>query len=200
MLDQLDQVQVSTPASSFSSLCPPSYTIGPVDSMQITTLHAHLSNGEECALLVPVHLLPSILTDALFKEGYEWGYLEGELDEDWSVPRIVNWTYYSLSNELWDQEAWETLGPHVPTWIVGWLLGSLARLAETERMLALVGLAHLCFLLPFLSLDAPSWPPYGLYHAHFPHAEVLRAYRRRVRGYREQGKSFAEAQRLALTT
>jgi len=31
-------------------------------------------------------------------------------------------------------------------------------LAETERALALVGVAHLGFLLPFLSLDALSWP------------------------------------------
>ena len=80
------------------------------------------------------------------------------------------------------------------------MLGDLAWLAETERTLALVGLAHLCFLLPFLSLwlDSPFWPPCSLHRAHFPHTQALRAYRAQVRTYREQGKSFAQAQRLTL--
>ena len=105
----------------------------------------------------------------------------------------MNWTYYSLHDELWDEQTWEELDPHVSAWIVGWMLGSLAKLAETERMLALIGVAHLCFLLPFLSLVTLAYPPYGLYRAHFPHTEALRAYRRCVRGHREKGKSFAEA-------
>ncbi len=195
----LDQMQVTTLVHAVpSSSLTPSYAIGPINLAQLISLPAHFSTGEECSLLVPVHLPPSLLTDPACQGGYEWGYLEGELDEEWSVPRIVNWTYNTLHDELWDKEAWETLGAHVSAWIVGWLLGSLARLAETERTLALVGMAHLCFLLPFLSLDAPSWPPRGLYRAHFPHTEVLRAYRGCVRTYREQGKSFTEAQRLAL--
>lgn len=99
---------------------------------------------------------------------------------------MVNWTYNTLDDELYDEDAWEALGPQVCAWIVGWVLGSLARLAETERTLALVGVAHLGFLLPFLALDAPFWPPCGLCRARFPHTEALRAYRVRVRTYREQ--------------
>src|SRR6266567_7445457 len=150
MLDQLDQIQVSTPAPSLSVLSPTSsYAIGPIDPMQVTSLQAHLSSGEEYSLLVPVQLPASILTDPMFQEGYEWGYLDGELEAEWSVPHLVNWTYNTLSQELWDERAWEALGLHLPAWIVGWVLGDLARLAGTERTLALVGLAHLCFLLPF---------------------------------------------------
>ncbi len=195
----LDQMQVTTPAHALSSLTS-SYSIGPIDPMQITPVRVHLVTGEECSLLVPVQLPPSFLTDPACKQGYEWGYLDGELEAEWSVARVVNWTYYTLDDELSDAQAWETLGLHLPAWIVGWVLGDLARLAGTERTLALVGLAHLCFLLPFLSfsLDAPLWSPCGLSRARFPHREMVRAYRQRVRTYREQGKSFAQAQRLAL--
>ncbi len=181
MLDQLDQIQVSTPAPSLSVLSPTSsYAIGPIDPMQVTSLQAHLSSGEEYSLLVPVQLPASILTDPMFQEGYEWGYLDGELEAEWSVPHLVNWTYNTLSQELWDERAWEALGLHLPAWIVG--------------------IAHLCFLLPFLSLllDSSFWPPCSLHRAHFPHTQALRTYRAQIRTYREQGKSFAQAQRLAL--
>src|SRR5260370_12525475 len=175
-----------------------SYAIGPVDPAQITTLHAHLATGEECSLLVPIHLPLSLFIEQMFKESYESGYLEGEVDEEWSVPRIVNWTYNIFNDEPYDEDAWEELGLHLPAWIVGWVLGSLARLAETEQTLALVGLAHLCFLLSRLTLDSPFWPPCVLRRADFLHRQALCAYRKQVRTYREQGRSFAEAQRLAL--
>ena len=111
----------------------------------------------------------------------------------------MNWTYNTLNEDLYDEQAWDELGLHLPAWMVGWVLGNLAWLAQTERTLALVGLAHLCFLLPFLTLDAPFWPPCSLRRADFLHREALCAYRKQVRAYREQGRSFVEAQRLALT-
>jgi len=159
MLGQLDRMQVTALALTLPSSSPSSYAIGPVDPAQITTLQAHLSTGEKYSLLVPLHLPLALLSDPMFKEGYESGYLEGELDEEQMVPRIVNWTYYTIQDELYEEEAWEELGLHLPAWIVGWVLGSLASLAEVERTLALVGLAHLFFLLPFLALDAdaPCW-------------------------------------------
>src|SRR5713226_4704590 len=52
MLDQLDHMQVSTPASlspAFTAVF--SYAIGPIDPAQITSLHAYLSTGDECSLL-----------------------------------------------------------------------------------------------------------------------------------------------------
>jgi hypothetical protein len=54
------------------------------------------------------------------------------------------------------------------------------------------------FLLPFLTLDAPFWPPCSLRRADFLHRQALCAYRKQVRAYREQGKSFVEAQQFAL--
>jgi hypothetical protein len=175
-----------------------SYAIGPLDPAQFSTLHARLATGAECCLLIPLHLPLWFLHDPQFKEGYEAGYLDPETEEGWSVPQIVNWTYHFIQRELDFDEAWEDFGLHLPAWIVGCLLGDLAGLAETERTLALVGVAHLAFLLPFLTLDSPFWPPVNLYRADFPHRMALRAYRARVRSYREQGKCFEEAQRLAL--
>jgi hypothetical protein len=193
MLDQLDQMQVTTPVLTLPSSSPSSYAIGPIDPAQFTTLQAHLATGEECSLLVPLQLPITLFIDPMFKEGYECGYLDGDVEAEWSVPHIVNWRYNSFNDELYDERAWDELGLHLPAWMVGWVIGDLARLAETQRTLALVGLAHLCFLMPFLTtdVDAPYWPPCHLRRADFPHRQALRA-------YREQGISFAEAQRLAL--
>jgi hypothetical protein len=177
---------------------PGSYAIGPHDPARVTILPVHLSSGAECSLLVPVLLPPSLLYDPQFTEGYEAGYLSPDAEAEWSVPQIVNWTYHFIQRELHFEEAWEDFGLHLPDWIVGCVLGDLAGLAETERTLALVGVAHLSFLLPFLSLDSRFWPPVNLYRADFPHRLALHDYRARVRSYREQGKSCEEAQRLAL--
>lgn len=77
----------------------------------------------------------------------------------------------------------------------------MTRLAETDRILALVGMAHLCFLLPLLTQERPSdWPRSEPYHARILHDRAVKTYRARVRVCREQGKSFDEAQRLALVT
>lgn len=84
-------------------------------------------------------------------------------------------------------------------WAVSWLLCVLTRLAERDETLAAVGLAHLCFLLPLLAQPHPaSWSDYDPFEAGFRHNPAIRAYRRHVKTYREQGKSYEEAQRLAL--
>lgn len=183
---------------STDPLSPYSYAIGPLDSVQLTTLPVQLSSGQACTLLLPLNVPPSLLHDPQFAEGYEAGYLDPETEAEWSVPQLVNWTYHFIQRDLHFEEAWEDFGLHLPAWIVGCVLGDLAGLAETERTLALVGVAHLSFLLPFLTFDSPFWPPVNLYRAGFPHQVALCAYRARVRSYREQGKSFEEAQRLAL--
>lgn len=212
MLNYAEPASVSTIVSVVSVPCsqhqkhitdctsafPSTYAIGPLDPAQFTTLRAHLETGEECSLLVPLHLPLALFIDPMFKDGYECGYLEGDVTEEWSVPRLVNWTYNSFNEEFYSELAWDEFGLHLPAWTVGWILGSLAQLAETERTLALVGLAHLCFLLPLLTLDSTFWPPCNLRRADFLHRQALRAYRTQVRTYREQGKPFAEAQRLAL--
>ena len=191
----LDQMQVTTPIDALSASPVSSYAIGPVDSMQFTPLQAHLSTGEEYSLLVPVHLPPSILTHPMFKDGYEWGYTESvPEEEEWTVPKLVNEIYHSLAELCYEDKL--DLCP----WTLGFLLGELASVAETDRTLALTGLAHYCFLLPFFPLDdGQSWLPYRfLLRARSLHNRALRTYRARVRTWREQGMSFSEAQRLAL--
>jgi hypothetical protein len=74
MLDQRTRTHV-TPLSPSSS-----YAIGPANPAQFTTLSVSFSDDEECALLVPVSLPHALQTDPPFQEGYEWGYVEGELD------------------------------------------------------------------------------------------------------------------------
>jgi hypothetical protein len=190
-------MQVTTPADALSSSLTSSYAIGPVDPAPFTPLHAHLSTGEEYSLLIPVQLPPSILTHATFKEGCEWGYIEGNPEEDeWTVPKLVNEVYHSFAELCCEDE------PDFCPWTFGFLLRELASVAEQDRTLALTGLAHYCFLLPFLPLDdTQPWLPYRfLARTRFLHDHALRSYRAQVRVYREQGASFSEAQRLALTT
>src|SRR5713226_1753662 len=203
--------RTTSPSSPTSS-----YAIGPIDPAQFTTLSAHLATGEEYALLVPIHLPLALFLDAMFKDGYECGYLYGELDEGWTIPRIVNWTYYTIQDELYEEEAWEELGLHLPAWVVGWVIGDLAGLAETERTLALVGLAHLCFLLPFLALDAdaPCWPRTGgdaptfrIVRRSVPTAsrcvrivsKADRSVRRNGRTWQQAGRSWLQSMELCLS-
>jgi hypothetical protein len=190
-----------------------SYAIGPLDAAHLITTRLHLSSGEQCSLLVPRNLPQWILSDSAFQKGYERNYTLGEEpEEEWTVTRLVN----SISLTLLElDEPQPTLSQYELgrcPWLVGWLLCDLTRLAETDRTLALVGLAHLGFLLSFFPQDPSSScrPPTGSYQADVPcgpygpliqargsHSEALRAYRARVRVSRGQGKSFAEAQRLA---
>ncbi len=171
-----------------------SYAIGPINPAQVTPLHAHLSTGDECSLLVPVQLPSSLLAHPAFKDGYEWGYLEGNPEEEeWTFPKLLNEVYAILSELCGDSD------PDFYPWTLGFLLGELASIAEQDKTLALTGLAHYCFLLPLLTQKRPSdWPRYEPYHAYFLHRRVVKAYRARVRVYKEQGKSYDEAQRLAL--
>ena len=182
-----------------------SYAIGPIDPAQLITMHAHLSTGEVCTLLTPTQLPLPILNDPAFRDGYEWNYAteeEGEEEEEWTtiVTRLVNHVYTSLTDTRFYRD-FDTgkVRPDFLSWQIGWLLRDVTRLAETDRTLALVGIAHLCFLLPLLTQERPSdWPRYEPYHARILHDRAVKAYRAHVRLYREQGKCFDEAQRLAL--
>jgi hypothetical protein len=182
-----------------------SYVIGPIDPAQIITMHAQLSTGDECSLLLPVHLPRPILDDPAFRDGYEYNYLteeEGDEEEDWtpSVTRLVNHIYSSLTDtSLYRNFDTGEVTPGFLPWQVGWLLRDLTRLAETDRTLAYAGIGHLCFLLPLLSQERPvNWPRYEPSRADILHTRAVKAYRARVCFYREQGKSYDEAQHLAL--
>jgi hypothetical protein len=182
-----------------------SYVIGPINPVQIITMHAQLSTGDECSLLLPVHLPRPILDDPAFRDGYEYNYLteeEGDEGEDWttSVTRLVNHIYSSLTDtRLYRNFDTGEVTPDFLPWQVGWLLRDLTRLAETDRTLAYVGIGHLCFLLPLLTQNRPvNWPRCEPFHADTLHMRAVKAYRACVRFYREQGKSYDEAQQLAL--
>ncbi|HEU5228226.1 MAG TPA: hypothetical protein VFU49_10490 [Ktedonobacteraceae bacterium] len=210
MLHSADITRASTIFPVGSRPCPSpqdstasifSYAIGPLAPEQIVRLEAPLPDGEVCSLLVPVALPRSILDHPAFRNGYQWGDLNQDDDEEpeewtYSVPRLVNFIYMSLahtrlssrseeSDEMWNDLSWE----------VGWLLRELTILAERDATLAAVGMAHLCFLLPLL---VPPLPPSWSFDACLLHDRAVKAYRVRVRLYREQGKSYEEAQRLAL--
>ncbi len=100
----LDQVQVKTLLDALSASPMSSYAIGPLDPMQFTPLHTHLSTGEEYSLLVPVQLPPSILTHPIFKDGYEWAYTEGNPEEEWTVPKLVNEVYHFIAELCYEDE------------------------------------------------------------------------------------------------
>jgi hypothetical protein len=199
MVDQRDHVQVSMP--DLPTLC--SYEIGPLDPTQITTMHLPLSSGGTCPLLVPVRVPRSLLITPDFRDGYTYNYLtEEDEEEEWtsSVPRLVNYLYKTLTDtRLYrDLETDEVLPDFLP-WQVGWVLRDLTRLTETNDTFALVGMAHLCFLLPLLTQERPSdWPCAETYCAGCLHDRAVKAYRARVRFHREQGKTYDEAQRFAL--
>ncbi len=137
---------------------------------------------------------------------YEYNFLSEEEEDDeegeWtsSVTRLVNHIYKSLTDDRCyrDLDTGEALQGFLP-WQVGWLLRDLTRLAETDRTLACVGIAHLRFVLSLLTQDRPAnWPRYEPYHSHILHDHAVRAFRARMHVYREQSKSYDEAQRLAL--
>ncbi len=196
-----NQCQQDT-ASSASSV--PSYSIGPIDPSHLVAIHAPCSNGEECPLLIPKSLPSWIRTHPEFRDGYERNFFteeEGE-DEEWgkTIPHMVNLIYSKLLGEGFEDFASGEVEADFGAWEIGYLLRDFTRLAETDRVFALTGIAHLCFLVSFLPAEQPPiyWPPAGLVWARFKHDDAVKAYRAQVRVYREQGKSYDEAQRLAL--
>jgi hypothetical protein len=187
-LPQSQQLSTDYVSSVFS------YIVGPIDPTQIITLYAQLSTGDAYSLLVPTQLPSSLLAHPTFKDGCEWGYLEG-------IPQEEQWTFLHVLNEVYARlrEMRDDAEQDFLPWTLGFLLGELASLAVQDRTLALTGLAHYGFLLPLFTRKRPAdWPHREPYHPYYRHRYVMKAYRQRIRMYKEQGKSFEEAQRLAL--
>jgi hypothetical protein len=204
MLNSVEIASISTIAPGMplplsqcqSNVTGSSYAIGPLDPARVTSLHARLSTGEDTSLLVPAQLPQILLTDPEFKDGYEWGYTDGIYadPDEWTVPQLVN----DLHKEF-GVIFRENHDPGTAPWTLGLLLGGLSCLAETDRTLALTGIAHLSFLLSLVDGTQPAdWPRYESHELLFQHDQAVKAYRKQVRKYREWGKSFDEAQRLAL--
>ena len=182
-----------------------SYVIGPLDATHPVVLQTDLCDGEAYTLLVPLCLSPAIVTHPAFRNGSESNFLSEEEDseqgeETTSVLQLVNHIYSCLTDT--DTPYNDASGPvfaNVLHWRVGWILHDLTRLAKTNRLLASVGMAYLCFILSLLPcMRAGNWSRYELYRASSMHRSAVKAYRKRIRVYREQGKSYDEAQQLAL--
>lgn len=160
MLEQLDRVQVSTTPASPAFSAVSSYVIGPIDPSQLVSVHAHCSNGEQCPLLLPKHFPLWIPNHPEFRDGYEQNFFTEE-DEDnaqWgTVPHMVNLIYAKLCGEGFGDLVTGEVEPDFGAWEIGWLLRDFTRLAETDRALALTGMAHLCFLVAFLPAELPTF-------------------------------------------
>jgi hypothetical protein len=172
---------------------PASYIIGPIDPAKLITVQVQLTNGETLSCHIPPTIPLLVLMHPMFREGCEWGYTETDLEEVvYTYPKLLNDIFRMLSGLRFMEEA------DFCPWTIGFILGELARLAEADDLLALTGLAHYCFILSFLSPGSWGYFFLRLSWAHEFHQLGMKEYRARIRVYKEQGKSFAEAQRLAL--
>ena len=89
----------------------------------------------------------------------------------WTVPKLVNEIYWNLEELCHKHE------PDFYPWALGFLLGELASIAERDKMLALTGLAHYCFLLPLLTQERSSfWPRFEPYDVGILYRCAVRAY------------------------
>lgn len=172
---------------------PSAYTIGPIDPAKLIPVQVQLSSGTTIPCFIPPFIPLRVLMHPFFREGCEWGYIECDPEEEvYTFPKLLNDIFGMLSG-LRDLDE-----PEFCPWTIGFVLGELARLTEVDRTLALTGLAHYCFILSFLSPGSWGYPFLRLSWASAFHLKAMKAYRARIRSYREQGKSFEGAQRLAL--
>lgn len=175
-----------------------SYRLGLIDPRQVAPMLVEPVDAPAFKLLVPgpEHLPTSLLIDPEFERGAIVGYGVADLEVEFSdLPvispaHVANWVYKSFD--------WDVCHGESRAWLVGYLLGALSSLAENDRALALVGIAHLSFILALV----PSLPEPSLYRAlsdaGFCHDQSVRAYRSNVRAHKEAGCDLPMAQRFAL--
>jgi hypothetical protein len=192
MVAQREPMQEAFPAITHPTRTASSYAIGPIDPSQLLRMHAHLSMGEECALLVSTGVPAWIRLHPEFRDGYERSYeseLEGRESEWQSVTQMVPHLYTHLCGY-----GFGTIDRDFGPWEVGHLLRDLTKLAETDEMLAYTGLAHLQFLLSFVPDKPPAcWPPQSLIQAEARHDEAVGAYRARRQRQTEASLAFVSA-------
>lgn len=193
--------QENTPSPEFSGPSslpnvthPSAYSIGPMlNPDKLIPMQVQLTSGQRLSCGIPSTIPLTILMHPMFREGCEWGYNETYPEEQaYTLPTMLNELFQFLS-ELRDVD-----DPEFCPWTIGFSLGTLARLSEEDCLLALTGLAHLCYLLSFLSPGSWGYPFSRLGWAYEFHLTAMWDYRARIRMFCEQGKSFVEAQRLAL--
>lgn len=167
-----------------------SYALSPMDEFFLAPMEMQSANGEYFSLLVPVHLPVSSFDALAFQKGAVIGYeCREEMGE--TPVQVVNLVYRGFQGDL--------SAGGVYAWNVGFLLGCLSALAEVNCQLALVGIAHLCFLVSSMPNCSTAAFRRALIHVGTLHDAVVQTYRARVRAFREQGMGFEEAWQLALS-
>lgn len=184
----------AAPASSSSILqgCGVFYALGPVEEASVTERRLSSSVSGSFCVLVPASrvLSEELLAHPDFEAGAAFGYGAGFEEESYTPAQLVN----ALAGNFWrDLYAGASYA-----WAAGFTLGMLSAIAEGDRLLALVGMAHFCFLLSLVPNVMGDALLRALGHAACLHKLVLGAYRERIRALKSQGASFAEACRLAL--
>lgn len=167
-----------------------SYTLGSLGESSLTAYGMRSDRGEEFSLLVPAQLPFSLMRATAFQDGAAFGYGYG--DEMGTTPiQVVNAVHRDFCGELCQGGTY--------AWIVGYLLGCLTMLAENDRRLALVGMAHLCFLVASVPDCAHVAFSQALSDVEMVHNALVRVFRGRVRVFREQGVDWLQAQFQALS-
>lgn len=169
-----------------------SYSLGLLDESTLVEVTMQSEYGPDFGLLVPGFAdFPMHLSEqTAFHDGAGAGYYLGEhLGE--TPLQVANTIYRIFSDDFEIGDAF--------TWIVGYLLGCLAVLAQQDRQLALVGMAHLCFLISCISEPSSFLLSHALGLADILHREVLQAYRAQVQVLKAQGFCLEEAWWAALS-
>jgi hypothetical protein len=129
-----------------------SYTIGPLNPQWIERVTVTLSDKSKATLLLPdAQLLsPVIGATQSFYDGVIAG-LENPEEEFfgcWNMEKFVYEVYASFSFDLCHDGSY--------AWSVGFVLGSLSYLAIFDELQALVGIAHVCYLLELVPSSVSS--------------------------------------------
>lgn len=169
-----------------------SYALGPLDESSLIESVTRSKCGENVRVWVPdpAHLPPALVEAEAFSEALSAGLMW----EDWgeTPASVANWVCGGFTWDLSHGGSYE--------WIVGWILGSLAVLAQEDWQLARVGMAHLCFLVSLVPSRSHIGFHAALREARGVHGAVVKAYRSRVRALKEQGVGISQAWRLALSS
>src|SRR5258708_3179610 len=178
-------------SSAVLAHCGVSYALGPVNESSVGRVAMRSEGGFDFVLgvLGAADLPLSLFHASAFHEGAAIGY-------EWSEG--LDGTPVQLANTIYRDFLAELHRGGTYSWVVGFLLGGLSALAEEDRQLAFVGMAHLCFLVAHTP-DRSSPAFFRLLHevGHL-HNAVLRVYRGRVQALKERGTAIEEAWRAAL--
>lgn len=172
-----------------------SYRLGLIDPSTLASLTVDPLDAPCFKLLVPgpCDLPTSLLIDPEFQDGAIVGYDDLSNEMQSTPAGVVNWVWKQFSEGVFDRYE-----PLPRAWVVGFILGALSYLADVDRVLSLVGIAHLSYILALVpSLPLPR-PLSALREMDCLHDKAVRAYRLEVRTHKEHGMDFQSASRAAL--